>query len=346
MNRGEVIRIALTFNDLGGTYARHAAVTMASIFENTSSPVCVHVLHDDTLTQRNRAAFEELAAEYGQQLLFHDVSESLDKTAFDLRKLGKKSQLTVGALFRLLMPQILECEKVIYLDCDIVVNTDIAELWNVPLDGKALGAVRDVWSLDCLEGKKIPWRLGKVWDLLGIAHDGYFNSGVLVMDLEKIRAEYDLLGSIGSFFAEYGKCITMEDQDFLNCLFADDKLLLDEKFNRIRTQGVTADGVGGCIWHMASGSAKPWTCYSRPFVDDLYWKYLRKTPYCTSDEELLHTALTDLSASPLLHRHSGECTRRVFRQTYDNIFRAHIWTVPRILYMLHKRARSSEARSL
>ena len=45
---GKVIGVILTTN-----FGQHAAVTAASIFANTSSRVCVHIVHDDTLTAAN-----------------------------------------------------------------------------------------------------------------------------------------------------------------------------------------------------------------------------------------------------------------------------------------------------
>lgn len=332
MSYNDFIHIALAFCDPKGTYTRHAAVTLASIFEHTKSPVCVHILHDDTLTDVNRKALLELAGSYSQKLKFYDVSSLFAEKKLDVSKLtidGMK-----GTLFRLFMPDVLDVDKVIYLDCDIVVMLDISELWNVQMGDKAIAAVRDVWALDYHDGKPVPWRLGKVWDLFGVAHDAYFNAGVLLMNLEKIRRKYDFFKSVESFYAQFRKCITLADQDCLNWLFANDKLLIDEKFNHIRVNNITADGVDGSIWHMAGGSAKPWTIYTRPFVDDLYWKYLCKTPFCRSEDELIHTMLFDLSHSPCVHLHSGQCAKRVWRQLCDNIFSGHIWTVPHIFFKL------------
>ena len=54
MPEDDMIHIALAFCDPKGTYARHAAVTMASIFANTKRNVCVYIIHDDTLSKENR----------------------------------------------------------------------------------------------------------------------------------------------------------------------------------------------------------------------------------------------------------------------------------------------------
>ena len=60
------IHVALAVYDPKGTYSQHAGVVMTSIFENTQSPVVVHILHDETLTEDNRKKFIRTAEKYGQ----------------------------------------------------------------------------------------------------------------------------------------------------------------------------------------------------------------------------------------------------------------------------------------
>lgn len=332
MSYSNFIHIALAFNDVKGTYARHAAVTIASIFENTSSHVCVHVLHDDTLTAYNRDAFEKLALKYAQTIEFHNVTKAFGSRKAELKDLGKRSQLTVGTLFRLLIPELLNCDKLIYLDCDIVVTLDIAELWNIDMQGKAVAAVRDFMSLDKFTiGKPIGWRQSKIWKMWGVADDEYFNAGVLLMDLKKIHENYDMLKSLGNFVTLNQSFVSGADQDYLNWLFTDDKLLIDTRFNRYRADGATEENRTGVIWHVLW---KPWLNYAHPAVDDLYWMYLRKTPFCNSDMELLRLALTDLSSSRYMHRHSSACIKRLKQQLHENIFRTHVLCIPNLIYCL------------
>ena len=325
----DVIHIALAFCDPKGNYARHAAVTMASIFANTERDVCIHIIHDDTLTEYNREKLESMAASNTRRINFINVENMLDAESIDVSKLTIDGAR--GTLFRLLLPDIVTADKIIYLDCDIVVNMDICELWEVPIGECAVAAARDVWSLDFLKGTPIPWRLDTVWDTLGVARGEYFNAGVLLLNLKKLRGEYNFLEAVEDFYVKYKKCITLADQDCLNYIFANDKLLIDEKFNHIDAKGVCEDDLRGSIWHMAGGAAKPWVTCTRPFVDDLYWRYLRLTPYCRDDNTLIRLMLNDLSSPSYTHIHSSACVKRIKKQLADNIFRAHIWTIPHIL---------------
>ena len=58
-NNSDVIHIALAFCDPKGTYCRHVSVVMASIFANTSSTVCIHIVHDNTLRIADTASLRE-----------------------------------------------------------------------------------------------------------------------------------------------------------------------------------------------------------------------------------------------------------------------------------------------
>lgn len=326
----EKIQVALAFCDPKGTYARHAAVTAASIYKNTKSSVCVHIIHDDTLSGENKAKLSETARRFQQEINFINVENMLDESKVDVSKLTIDGAR--GTLFRLLIPDLLDIDKIIYLDCDIVVNMDINELWSVPLDDNAVSAVHDVWSLDYINnGERIPWRLGKAWECMSIPSDGYFNAGVLVMNLKKIRESYTFLDDVAAFYSKFRKCITLADQDCLNYIFCGDCLYLDQKFNHIKTENISKSQLDGNIWHMAGGAAKPWTLYTRPNVDELYWQYLMETPYCKDAEELITLMLSGLSSPAYTHLHSSDCTKRLIKQMKDNILRAHIWTVPYIL---------------
>jgi len=102
-----------------------------------------------------------------------------------LRRLGAPPALADARphYFRLLAPYVLGGQaRALYLDADTMVRGDLATLWSCNLDGRVLAAVRDYLSYvkDGISN----------WEELGLRPDaGYFNSGVMVMDLERWRAE-------------------------------------------------------------------------------------------------------------------------------------------------------------
>ena len=113
--------------------------------------------------------------------------------------------------FRLLIADLLPSHllRAIYLDCDLLVLGDIAELWSLPFEGRAALAVQIrpplAVNLDVL-----PSECGITSDLPA------FNAGVLVVNLEQWRTEQ--LGARALDLAtRYASGFRSWDQDALNC---------------------------------------------------------------------------------------------------------------------------------
>ncbi|AIQ42962.1 glycosyltransferase [Paenibacillus sp. FSL R5-0912] len=83
---------------------------------------------------------------------------------------------TMASMYRLLLPIFIQADRVIYMDCDILVNMDINELWSIDLRERYLGAVLD-------QGEK----LLEYFVSLGLNGELYFNSGVILFQLNNIR---------------------------------------------------------------------------------------------------------------------------------------------------------------
>ncbi len=131
-----MIHVCFGLNDKNGTYSKFTGTTMASIFENTTSNVTIHILHDDTLTLDNREKFSYLAGQYNQRVKFYNVDElCADKieTIKRLFPLTVHSRLTIASMYRLFIPQLFseDIKKIIYLDSDIIVNLDLNEMWRI-----------------------------------------------------------------------------------------------------------------------------------------------------------------------------------------------------------------------
>lgn len=315
-----VINIIVAFSDSKGTYARHAAVTLASVFVNTSSPVHVFLLHDETLTDENRAKLQETADFHGKEITFIDAAHQLDSLAKKMTENNYKellSKLGRGTFYRLFAAELIPAARAIYLDCDILATRDIKELWDTDLDGAAVGVVLDA---DEYEGCA-SCRAQKLSNFLGIEAKTYFNAGVLLMDMEKIRTCYNLAEQSLRFFVKYSRIITMGDQDFLNFVFRNDKKILPESFNRMRAFDTSGGRISGQIFHTAD--RKPYEAYIRPTVDELYWHFLRKTAFCRNDDELITAICQGLGRSHNVHLHSSACVARLIAQLKQNIFAGH-----------------------
>ena len=145
-------------------YAPHAAVTLLSVLEHTPDARLFTLVPSD---------FRQAAALQGT------VGSALSIIRTDPARFADLSVWeggSVAAYLRLAMGDALDAPRVIYLDSDVVVRTDLGPLWATALSDFVLGAVPDV-SFAHRE------RLGFEPD------EPYFNTGVAVIDLERWRAD-------------------------------------------------------------------------------------------------------------------------------------------------------------
>ena len=248
----------LAVYDPKGTYSQNAGVVMTSIFENTHSKVTVHILHDDTLTDDNRRKFIRTAEKYSQGLELHDVTEYREKVS---KEAVSSVTRTLGTLYRLFIPDIIPLDRVIYLDCDIIVNMDIKELWDIDTEGNILtGSPGILHGLADVLRKK----------LCEIDYKVYINAGVLIMEVGKIRDKGNLFSMSMDWFAKHSHLATLADQDALNSIFRGNIKIISSKYNNAQIEEDLSDSIVHTWPH------KSWLGLAGFRSDALYWKlYLR-----------------------------------------------------------------------
>ena len=135
-------------------------------------------------------------------------------------KEGDMCVATPAALLKFSLPELLpEQNRTIYLDGDILVRSDLSSLWNVDLKGATIGAVCDSGCIYSQNPriKKFPH---------------YFNSGVMVLDLAKMRREGMTERLIKAKKEEQDKSKNrLMDQNIFNAIFSNDVKLLPVKWN-------------------------------------------------------------------------------------------------------------------
>ena len=125
-----MIHVCFGVYDKDGRYSKFTGTAIASIFDNTTSEVTVHILHDNTMTLANYEKFVYLAGKYGQHIKFYNVekicAEKISRIISMIPAI-KTARVSIGALFRLLIHDVIpiDVKKIIYLDSDIIVNLDV-----------------------------------------------------------------------------------------------------------------------------------------------------------------------------------------------------------------------------
>ena len=224
-----MINICFGLHDADGKYSKFVGATMASIFESANTPprlLCVHILHDATLTDDNRDKFSYLAGHYGQSVKFHNVEKLCpDEINFLREKISTilGSRFSVGTFYRLLIKKILGGGKVIYLDADIIVNLDIAELWQQDLQNFPVAAVPEI---DATQNYMIANKF--LLNTGFVKLENYFCAGVMIFNLDKLNENFFYDGV--QFLANNPSCEAF-DQDILNAFFSENYLKLEEKFD-------------------------------------------------------------------------------------------------------------------
>lgn len=280
-----MIHVAFGLHDKNGDYSRHLSVVIVSILKNTTQEVTFHLLHDESLTEENKNKLTLLCEKFAVNIIFHRIIVDVNT----LPKNNSLKSITPAGLFRLKLPEILpNLEKVIYFDCDIICNMDISKYWNIDIKDAPFVVVKDSYTY-----KKIAIQ-NDFYRKFEIMTDKYFNSGVLVMNLNLLRNNgEDLYDECLNFLRCYPEA-PCSDQDFLNYHFQDKVIFMDNKYNFIvddayilyGEQYMMRESWNDICWHCA-GNEKPWFSKKYPiFV--LYWEYLSQTPWGDTTEKLLN----------------------------------------------------------
>ena len=247
-----MVHVCFGLHDADGRYSKFVGTSMASIFENTSAPVTIHILHDDTLTDDNRDKFSYMAGRYNQHVKFHNVDKICAAEIKFLRdNLAEKiaSRFSIGAFYRLLAKKIFGAGKMIYLDADIIVNTDIAELWRIDIGKFPLAAVPEV---DATFNDMITTKFLLTENF--VAAEDYFCSGVMMFNLDALDENFFRDGV--QFLIDNPACESV-DQDILNAFFAADYLKLEQKFDSfVAEERLLKLSVTKKIYHYAGQSVE------------------------------------------------------------------------------------------
>lgn len=185
---------------------------------------------------------------------------------------------TEAASLRLLLPELLpELDRILYLDCDIVVRQDLAQLWEkTDLADNYLAAIYEA----AIEGQAERFRA------LGCDPAKYFNSGFLLMNLAQMREEKVSEKLLEACRVPY---LEFPDQDALNQVCQGRVLPLSPLYNSIRTFFIPkykADFVrqySEPLWEQVQREAtihytggKPWNLFTVQFA--AWWMVYDRLP--------------------------------------------------------------------
>ncbi len=184
-------------------YARHLGISMLSLLDHNQDMkrITVYILSRE-IDEQNTAYLTQIAEKYGRCVKFIDIAEFEKKIPFQFDTSGYNPIVLSRLFLCSYLPE--SVEKILYLDCDIIVNGSVKELETIPFEQNLIAAVPE---LHMPAEKKA---------LIGFAKkETYYNAGVLLVNLKLWRLE-----KIEKSFVEYYRLmkgqLLYNDQDILN----------------------------------------------------------------------------------------------------------------------------------
>jgi lipopolysaccharide biosynthesis glycosyltransferase len=299
---------------INARYAQHAAVCLVSLLENNRDSCFDIVIATTEALGEEETKLRDSLASYRNCTLTIKLFTAPPRVNLPVTK----SRYSIDTYTRLwaaeFFPQ--ETDKILYLDADMVVVGDVRELWDTDLAGRIVAAATIPRSERCRA--------------LGIPEQyGYFNAGVLLIDLARWRSER-LHDHLLAYIADNPDKIVDVDQDVLNACLYLRRLPLPYIWNAIVLfffdyfpLGISAEELrtiqeNARIIHFNSDS-KPWHYLCRHPRRAEYWKYLEKTAWRNFVPE-------DKTAVNWLKKHVGPWLPEEMRKRLKNVIRkGQVW---------------------
>ena len=250
-------------------YVAGAIGTLASIRLCLEEDICLQVifLHD--------GIDREI-----QQAIYHSISKIKGKTLFDFKRIEMNfsefpefytpSQMPYA---RLCLPELCNYSRVVYIDTDFIVCKSLYPLMSCKVSGSGIAAAQDCilkMIANDLKGDA-PFHVN--------AKKSYFNTGILVLDLEVIRSNA-LFQKALKLLSNHPEFCASHDQSALNYVINGDFELLDESYNlqNVRVHLGPAETIKSLSErsaniHFITQKTKPWITYS-PYPAETMFRIL------------------------------------------------------------------------
>jgi lipopolysaccharide biosynthesis glycosyltransferase len=248
----DYINVAIAISD---SFMMPAQVMLHSLCRQSSRPISLFLLYN-ALSSENRAKLKKEVEGFSGK--FQEIL--IDESYFKNASLDNNPLYSIEIYYSVLLPYITNMEKMLWLDADIIVNGDIAELYDKDISEHYLAAITD--SVEENGGRE------EIKKTMQMAERTYFNSGVLLLNNQRIREEIPQ----ERFFItieKYNVILKCPDQDILNKVLGEKCLILPIRYNyqHHTTPGCKPEDalILHYIWK------KPWNADYPGYLDEPFW---------------------------------------------------------------------------
>lgn len=265
-------------------YAQHCGVMIYSICHNHKERnLCFHII-GNKLNEDSCLKINEIIEKFHQEVIYHSIPPEY----FYHFKMGHNNYSSPTVYYRLFVTKLItdtSIDKILYLDCDIVVLKDIVSLFKIDMSDYTIAAVRDIDH---------PIYEDQAFQISFSYSDKYFNSGVLLINLSNWRKN-NIEEQLKEFCIKE-RNVYCPDQDALNKVFRGKWLELPpywNRFNLVQYEKIKFKNkrdlldyiYSPSLVHYASPTARPWMNLKYvPFANE-YNFYLSQTPWKDSPKE-------------------------------------------------------------
>lgn len=247
-------------------YIPYLDVAISSVIANASRDYRYRIIVLNTGLDPESMAKVKRREQDGFAIDFVDISAQIAPIKVRFKDVYHFSVVTYYRLFiASLFPQY---DKIIYLDCDLVVPGDISRLYNIDLGDNILAAAPEQFVQNTPEFREY------AATALGVDPDSYVNAGVLVVSLAAFR-ENNIEEKFVSLITRHDFDLLDPDQAYLNYLCKGKIYPLPNGWNK-EPMSLPCEGKKNIV-HYALYK-KPWQ-YNDVIDGDLFWYYAKKSPF-------------------------------------------------------------------
>lgn len=273
MNKSQI------FFAVDNNYIPFLATTLESLIDHSSDKNFYDIkILFTSITDENQEKIKKYERK-NVSIEFVDVTEHVEKIQ---NKLYTRDYFSQTTYYRLFIPDLYpEYDKALYLDSDIIILDDIANLFNTDMGNNLVAAAPDGAIRTVKEFQEY------VELVVGMSdYHNYFNAGILLMNLKELRNIRFRLKFI--YLLDVIKFRVAQDQDYLNRICKGRVKLLDSKWNTMPAASETHRATEPKLLHFNLN--KPWHLDNIPY-EEYFWKYAKKTEFC----DLIHKIKDDFS---------------------------------------------------
>ena len=258
------------FFTIDNSYAPFLAAALNSAVKNCSCDreYKAIILHQE-LTEENKQKLSKLATE-NFKVEFVEMKDGFETITDRMSNRLRCDYFTLTIYFRLFIATMFpQYDKAIYIDSDVVVLGDLAEMFDTEIGDNYIGACADKSVVDVPELKKY------MEQAIGVNAHEYINSGVLLMNLKALREkEFDkhFLNLLNTYHFD---CVA-PDQDYINAICNGKIYYLDEIWDAMPNDNKPPLKNAKLIHYNLF--SKPW-CYDGVQYGEYFWEYIKNTGY-------------------------------------------------------------------